>query len=144
MPLPEVQGWMIDYRTAHLIFASQSNRRISHCTAQCQAGKLYICHHEERRFREDHLVAGPFIEDRCCIYEPDEDIYERCPAVHDAANGKPLLVGNDAAIFITATALSRQFGVISDHNSPKFATVHDLCSIFGVPVLTADQYFALV
>jgi hypothetical protein len=143
MPLPQVQGWMIDYRTAHTIFASQSNVRINHCVARCQAGQLHVCHHEEGRFRDDALLVGPFINDQCCIYEPEDDIYERCPAVRDAANGKPLLVGSDAVIFITATALARQFGVISDHFSPRFATVHDLCAVYGIPALTADQYFAL-
>lgn len=144
MPLPPVQGWMIDYRTAQTIFASQSNVRIAHCVTCCQAGTLFLSHYEEAKFRRDPLLAGPFIADQCCIYEPDEDIYGRCHAVRDAANGKPLLVGSDATVFISATALSRQFGVISDHQSARFATVHDLCPPYGVPVLTSEQYFALL
>jgi hypothetical protein len=47
-------------------------------------------------------------------------------------------------VFITAVAIAQQLGVISDHISPKFATVHDFCAAYGVPVLTADQYFALI
>jgi hypothetical protein len=134
---------MIDYRTAHSIFASQSNTRIAHCIARCQDGSLYICHHEERRFRDDGLLANAFVLDQCCIYEPDDDIYARCPAIASNPNGKSILIGNQAAIFITATALSKHLGVISDHVSPRFATVHDLCAAFGVPVLTSNQYFAL-
>ena len=144
MLLPLVQGWMIDHRTAHSIFASQSNARIAHCVARCQNGSLRVCHHEERRFRDDALLASTFLIDQCCIYEPDDDIFERCPAIASNLNGKSILTGNQAAIFITATAISKHFGVISDHISPRFATVHDLCTAFGVPVLTADQYFALV
>jgi len=135
---------MIDYRTAHSIFASQSNARIAHCVARCQNSSLYICHHEERWFREDDLLAAAFIVDQCCTYEPDDDIYDRCPAVAANPNGKSILTANQAAIFITATAVSKHLGVISDHVSPRFATVHDLCASFGVPVLTADQYFSLI
>jgi hypothetical protein len=74
VPLPPVQGWIIDHRTAHSIFDSQSNERIAHCVARCQNRSLYICHHEERRFRDDILLAATFIIDQCCIYEPDDDI----------------------------------------------------------------------
>lgn len=144
MPLPTVHGWLIDYRTARLVFASQSNLRIDHLVDRCQAGHLHICHHEEGSFREDELLVGPFIRDQCCVHEPDDDVYDRCPSVQNAAVGKILLVGNEAAIFMTAVAISKQFGVISDHKSPRFATVHDLCAAYGVPVLTADQYFQLL
>jgi len=144
MPLPHVQGWMIDFRTAHSIFASQSNARIAHCVARCHDHSLHICHHEEQRFRDDDLLVSAFIVDQCCTYEPDDDVYARCPAVAANPNGKSVLTGNKAAIFITATALSKHFGVISNHVSPRFATVHDLCAAFGVPVLTADEYFSLI
>jgi hypothetical protein len=144
MALPSVNGWMIDYRTAHQIFASQNNRRISHCVKKCEAGTLYISHYEERQFRADTLVAGPFMIDQCCVYEPDDDIYSRCPAIQNAACGKPILVGNGSAVFIAATALSKSLGVISDARSPKLATVFDLCVIYGVPTLSADEYFNLL
>lgn len=144
MSLPSVHGWLIDYRTAHSIFASQSNERIAHCVARCQHGSLHVCHHEEKQFRHDDLLANAFIIDQNCVYEPDDDIYERCPAVATNPNGKSILIGNESAIFITSTALSKHFGVISDHVSPRFATVHDLCLAFGVPVLTAHQYFSLI
>lgn len=146
MPLPPVHGWLIDYRTAHIIFASKSNVRIDHIIARCQAGNLHICHREESKFRADDLLLGPFIDDQCCVYEPDDDVYDRCPAVEHsaAAVGKTLLVGSEAAVFMTALAIAKQFGVISDHTSPRFATVHDLCPAYGVPVLTADQYFQLI
>lgn len=144
MPLPSVPGWLIDYRTAHTVFASLSNRRIDHLIARCQARELYISHHEESRFSADPLVKGPFLKDQCCIYEPDDDVYERCPAVRAPANGKKLLVGNEAAVFITAIAISRNFGVISDHKSKTFSTVHDFCATYGVPVLTSAKYFSLL
>ena len=143
MSLPPVQGWLIDYRTARAIFSSQSNVQINHCLAKCTAGEMHVCHQEEHLFRQDNYLVGPFIEDQFCVFEPDDDVYDRCPGVRDAVCGKPLLDRGDVPVFLTAIALAKQFGVISSHTSPSFATVHDLCALFGVPVLTAQQYFAL-
>jgi hypothetical protein len=142
MSLPKVKGWIIDYRTACDIFDSQSNIRIAHCIARCQDGSWHVCHFEEEQFRKNPTLKGPFIADQYRVYEPDDDVYQRCPTIAARPNGKPILVGNQAAVFITATAASKNFGVISDHKSLWFATVHDLCGAYGVPVLTADQYFA--
>lgn len=144
MPLPNVQGWMIDYGTAHAIFASKSNVRISHCGSQCHLGLMYICHYEEQYFRDDDLLADVFLNNQCCVLEPDDDVYERCPAIAANPNGKAILAGDQSAIFITASALARHLGVISNRKSPVFSTVHDLCACFGVPVLTADDYFSLL
>lgn len=143
MPLPAVRGWLIDFRTASAIFASQSNTRITHCVTLCQQGALHICHREEKRFRDDGALAAPFVLDQCCVFEPDDDIYARCQAIGANGCGKPILSTNETGIFLAAIAVARTFGVISDHRSPKFATVFDLCGAYGVPVLSADDYFAL-
>jgi hypothetical protein len=144
MSLPDVQGSMIDYRTADAIFLSQNNLRIAHCISLCQDGRLYICHHEEQLFKKNGSLKLPFIEDNSCIFEPDDDVYGKCHAMTANSHGKPRLAGNDAAIFIAATAAAKDFGVISDHQSPRFHTVHDFCTAYGVPIYTADQYFALI
>lgn len=144
MPLPNVEGWMIDFRTASGIFASQSNVRIAHCVSLCQEGRLKICHHEERKFKDEGVLAAPFIVDQFCVYEPDDDIYDRCPSIAANGCGKAILRGNETGVFLSATAVAKNFGVISDHRSPKFATVYDLCCVLGVPVLSADEYFALL
>lgn len=115
MPLPSVSGWIIDYRTASQIFLSLSNARISHCLAKCQSGDLHVCHHEESKFRADPIVCAPFVNDQCRIFEPDEDVYAICPALQTAPTGKPFLSGtSEVSIFITAIAISRGFGVISE------------------------------
>jgi hypothetical protein len=43
---------------------------------------------------------------------------------------------------LTAMAACSDFGVISDHRSPIFSTVFDLCKHFGIPTFSADEYFA--
>lgn len=144
MALPSVHGWMIDFRTAHGIFTSKNNRRISHCIAKCKSGIFHICHHEETNFKNEAILAAPFLVDQCCVVEPDDDIYNRCPGIRNSVHSKTILGRGDVAVFITATALSRSFGVISDAHSPVFTTVIDLCAAYGVPALSADQYFSLV
>ncbi len=141
MALPPVHGWIIDYRTADAIFLSGSNIRINHCITLCQTGLLHVCHCEEGKFRASHSLKGPFISSQCCVFEPDEEILERCLDVKGNPVSDGLLTGNEAALFMTATALTKDFGVISDHRSPKFATVYDLCNTYGVPIFSADQYF---
>jgi hypothetical protein len=82
------------------------------------------------------------MDDQCCIHEPDDDIFQRCETIIQTPNSKRLLVGNDAALYITATALSKNYGVISDHRSPVFDTVYDLCKTYGVHIFSANEYFA--
>lgn len=53
MPLPKVNGWLIDFRTAQAIFHSKNNSRISHCTDLCAQQELQICHHDEDLFKND-------------------------------------------------------------------------------------------
>jgi hypothetical protein len=69
---------------------------------------------------------------------------QRCVDVSNNPKCKKLLKGNQGAIVLTAIASCRQYGVISDHRSPIFTTVYDLCTHFGVPVFSADEYFNLL
>ena len=142
MALPSVKGWIIDFRTADAIFNSGSNARIDHCLGLCQAGQLHICHHEEDNFRDAPLLKPPFIAVQCCIWEPDEDILEKCIVIKANPVSTKLVFGNEAAIFIAATALCKDLGVISDHSSVKFHTVRDICNTYGIPNYSADQYFS--
>lgn len=144
MPLPPVAGWLIDFRTAHGIFSSQSNVRITHCVERCADGSLHICHTEAERFKQTPGLAGPFMIDHYRVFEPDEDIFQRCEAIGANGCGKRVLPGKDTGIYLTAIAAANSFGVISDHRSNHFATVYDMCALWGVPVLSADDYFALL
>lgn len=142
MTLPNVSGWMIDYRTAKSIFESGSNERVSHCIDLCNCGRLFITHQEEKRFK-DHPLLGPvFLEEGCCLIIPDQTVRQTALSVSAAALEKPKIEGNDSAIFITAIAASRNLGVISDHRSAAFSTVVDYCEHFHIPVYPSNLYFA--
>jgi hypothetical protein len=67
---------------------------------------------------------------------------KRCLAISSSPVGQNRVEGNEAAVFLTAIAASKNCGVISDHRSNTFSTVYDLCQQFGVPVLSAEGYFA--
>jgi hypothetical protein len=141
MPLPPVSGWIIDFRTARSIFASGSNARISHCVELCGAGKLVACHYEEVQFKSDPKLKPAFLDGKNCIVVPDEDVMKRCISIAKTPLKKKRLIGTDAPLFIAAFAAANSFGVISDHRSPSFSTVSDICEHYGIPALTADQYF---
>lgn len=136
-----VLGWIIDYRAAKQVFVSANNARISRIIEMRSKDSIFICHHEENRFKGDAHLETAFMNGKSCTIEPDQDIYNRAALLAQSLNGKPLLVGGEAAIYITAAALSKNFGVISDHQSPKYLTVHDLCPLYGVPIFTSDEYF---
>jgi hypothetical protein len=144
MNLPRVAGWIIDFRTADAIFSSGSNARINHCVGLCESGQLFACHCEITHFKGVRLLKASFIDDQNCICTPDNDILGRCNGIANGGLGRKRLVGNDAAVFMTATPASMGFGVISNHRSPVFTTVFDLCNHYGIPVLSADEYFARV
>lgn len=141
MPLPNVSGWMIDFLTAQAIFDSGSNTRIDHCLKKCSSHDFHICHLEERFFKGHPPLRVPFLTDQNCICHPDTQIMQRCIDVSSNPHCKKLLKGNQSAIVVTAIASCRNYGVISDHRSPFFNTVYDLCTHFGVPVLSANDYF---
>lgn len=142
MGLPAVTGWVIDFRTARDIWVSGSNVRINHCIDRCKAGDLHICHCDEGHFKSLPALRAVFLDDQNCVYVPDNDIMGRCISISDHPKGQKVLKGNQAALFITAIAAAKNYGVISDHRSSKFSTVFDLCEEFGIPVLSADDYFA--
>lgn len=142
MTLPHVAGWVIDFRTAREIFSSGSNSRITHCVGLCNAGQMHICHCEERLFRDDLRLRAPFIDDGNCVLVPDERVAQRCIAISSNPLAARRIRGNEAAIFITALAAEKGLGVISNHRSLTFTTVFDLCSALGVPIFSANDYFA--
>jgi hypothetical protein len=141
MHFPSVSGWIIDFRTARSIFASGSNARISHCVELCGTGKLVACHCEEVQFKSDTQLKSMFLDGNNCIVVPDEDVMKRCISIAKTPLKKKRLIGSDAPIFIAAFAAANSFGVISDHRSPSFSTVYDICTHYGIPALTADEYF---
>ena len=143
MSLPEVEGWLIDFRTSRTIFSSGNNEWISHCVGLCEAGGLHICHCERQLFRDDPSLRDPFLDSQNCVWEPDEDVFQRCIAIAASGRVPPTLIGNDTAVFLTATAAGNNLGVISDHRSIIFSTVYDLCITYGVPIFSAAEYFAL-
>ncbi|KIZ41432.1 hypothetical protein OO17_15110 [Rhodopseudomonas palustris] len=144
MPLPDVDGWMIDFRTARDIFASFNNERIDHCVSMCARGSLFACYCEQDLFKQLPALKQNFIQDHKCILVPDEDVMRRCIGISKTPLAKERLVGNESALFLAATAAARNFGVISNHQSIVYTTVGDLCQHYGIPFLCADQYFALL
>lgn len=144
MSPPNVSGWLIDYLTADVIFKSKSNQRIDHCIQRCTNGQLQICHHEEKLFRGNADLRQPFLSDQNCICFPDKQIMQRCADIASNPLCKKLLAGNMSALVLAGIASCRNYGVISDHRSIYFTTVFDLCANYGIPVLSADEYFALV
>ncbi|TKV78930.1 hypothetical protein FDV58_24835 [Bradyrhizobium elkanii] len=136
----------MDYRTAIAVFESGSNVRIDHCQQMCSQGKFYICHLEERQFKSDPALRAAFLTGQNCISVPNQSIMQQCINISTNPISKRLLKGEagQIAIYLTATAACRDFGVISDHSSPYFATAADLCDHFGIPNYTADGYFALI
>lgn len=137
-----VKGWIVDYRTAAKIFETSNNSQIAHLVGLCATAALFICHCEEARFRQNARLRPAFIDENCCVVEPNREIMSKCETIASSPNGKRLLPSDDASIYITAVALTRQLGVISDHRSAVFPTVYDLCCTYGVPVLSAVEYFA--
>jgi hypothetical protein len=61
MTLPDVQGWVIDFRTARHIFLSGNNQRISRCIDCCASGTLVCCHCEESLFKGTPALKAAFL-----------------------------------------------------------------------------------
>lgn len=141
MALPSVAGWIVDFRTAREIWGSGSNARIDHCVGQCVSGCLHICHCEEASFKSLPALRAAFLDDQNCIWAADTDITDRCCSISGDPISQRLVKGNEAALFIAAIAAANNLGVISNAQSTRFATVVDLCQHFGIPVLSADEYF---
>jgi len=141
MTLPDVNGWLIDYRTAHAIFSSGSNQKILHIVDLCLAGTLFCCFCEKQFFNEFSPLKAVFISDQNRVIVPDEKVLQRTLALADSKVGKNRFKGNESAIFLAATAIENSYGVISDHKSITFSTVHDIGEKYGIPVFSSQGYF---
>lgn len=144
MPLPIVNGWLIDFRTARVIFTGGDNVLINACVQMCENGALKYCHCEDKDFRSDANLKPPFVDDQLCRAEPNADAMQRCAAIAGMPQIKPLLIGDKTTIFLIGVALSFQFGILSNASSPRFATVHDIGPPLGLHVLTAQQFQHLI
>lgn len=144
MALPQVNGWLIDFRTAEEIFASGSNVRIGHCVQLCIQGQLRCCHCDKNSFKDVPALKAAFLVDQDRVVIPDDDILKRSLAISHTPVGSKRLQGNESAVFLTAIAASGGYGVISNHRSPIVSTVYDLCTHFGIPVYSAEEYFDLL
>src|SRR4051794_29961147 len=120
MVLPAVQGWLIDFRTARAIFDSGNNQRIAHCVGLCQNGSLHICHCEEDQFREVPALKATFLDGPNCVCEPDEEIFERCGTIAANPLAAKCLKGDDTPLYLSAAALAKNYGVMTDHRSIAF------------------------
>lgn len=112
----------------------------------CTQGHLKICHLEERLFKSEVALKDAFIDQKKCVCIPDQAIMQGCINVANNPICKRMLKseGRDVAIYLTAIAACKDMGVISDHRSPYFATVANLCDHFGIPNFSADDYFAQI
>ena len=141
MPLPQVDGWLIDYRTAAAVYESASNERIDHCTGMCEGGDLCFCSLEDKFFGGHDRLQPIFIEDNDCRIIPDNDVMSRTEHIMTLPFAKPFRVGGQSIVVISAIAIARNFGIISDHTSDSFVTAADICAHYGVPVMTMDAFF---
>lgn len=100
MALPQVSGWLIDFRTADSIFSSGSNVRIDHCLELCGAGGLFFCHEEEKLFKATPKLKQAFMDNCDCLLFPDHDVMQRCVSVQNNPICKKLFNGNRLAIIL--------------------------------------------
>jgi hypothetical protein len=144
MTLPQVNGWIIDYRAAASIFDSGNNLRISHCIDACKNRTLHYCHCEHDDFKRASALSC-FVEDAGRRCTPDDDVLLQAASISGYTTTQKMLKGHaTTAIFIAAVAAAKNFGVISSHTNLVFCTVVDVCKHYGIVVLTPDQYFALL
>ena len=142
--LPDVDGWIIDFRTAREILDSTSNYERSHLIGLCKAKLVWLSHTEQNLFKSHADAKKHFIGDQNLIVEPDDDVVTAAISLDGKKlpKGRKLLVSDEASLMIAAAASAKGYGVISDHQSTTFATVHTICGVCGVPSLSRHEYFA--
>jgi hypothetical protein len=101
-------------------------------------------HVEETQFRANKKLKECFLNGTGCVIEMDENIFQCCQTIKNNPICRNLGRWNELAIYLAAVAATKNYGVISDHSSTKFSTVHDLCSVYDVHSYTQDRYFGLL
>lgn len=142
MALPSVNGWIIDFRSARAAFDGRLNISISALTQACADRKVHYCHCEHEDFKAHASLKLPFIDDQDCRIRPTDDVMAHALALRASINSgtKEVLIGDKASIFILASALAHQFGIITDGPSGKFLNVISLARKFGVAHVTTAQF----
>lgn len=144
MTLPPVSGWVLDFRTARAIFDSKNNANIDAIHSLVVKNKILICHREEHLFKGHSQLAQTFLDGSNCICRPDDALMKKCATVGSNPLCKKIFPQDGSTIWITAIAIKSGFGVLSDHRSISFTTSFDLCKHYGVPALTAKEFFAAI
>jgi hypothetical protein len=142
MALPNVNGWLIDFRTARVIFAGRGNILVTTLVGLCQSGDLQYCHCEHSDFRTDPNLCGPFVEEHACRSQPSKEVMLASTAIVGGHYNKPLLKSDVLTVFLISTALTHQFGIITNIENPAFSTARDIGPPLGVHVLTSEQFEA--
>lgn len=142
MALPDVPGWIIDYRTASAIYEAGQDDQVEHCDGKCACGELCFCSPELEYFKAHDLLVAPFVNDNDCMIVVEGEIMAHSQDIMEGQYNKALRSGGESVILLASTAIHLGFGVISDHTSTMFVTVWDICPRYGLPVMTSAEYFA--
>lgn len=141
MSLPQVTAWLTDFRTAQAVFASKNNARIDHYITLCNTGKLFICHCELDLFKADPTLAPVFLNGHNTVIKPDNAIMSNCNSASKLPIARKLLAGNWTPLFLSATAASRNYGVICDTQPGPYTSTKDICDHYGLYIYDAMDYF---
>lgn len=142
--LPEVNCWVIDFRTARAIFQSGSNFQRNHLIDLCQEESIWFSYTELSLFKSHPDLKEHFMDSQDRTADLDEDAVKRCVSLKDSPAGLRLLTTDETSVVMAGFAAANNCGVISDRTSTVFTTVHQLCGAAGVPCFTSSDYFNLM
>lgn len=142
MALPSLPGWLIDYVAAANILNGQSRKAKNAVRAMCASGVLKYCFSEEKTFKGDVTVRGPFYDVQKCKCPFDLEIVGAMDAFPDKLGSKPFNAQDHTSRMIVASAIYYNFGIISAKDG-MFVTPIELGQHHGITCLNVAQFISL-
>lgn len=139
MPLPHAQGWLVDFPAASEICSNATTRQLRKINSLCGNGLLFFSACEKNHFSADATTKVYFCSNQDCQCVICAGVAHRAMNFPPIINGKIFNPSDDSQKIVGATAIFRNYGVITN-KSGMFVNCRDILHGTGLHVLDPVEF----
>jgi hypothetical protein len=141
MALPQAQGWLVDFPAASEICTNATTRQLRQINNLCSRGLLVFSACEKQNFSADATTRMYFCSNPDCLCMICAGVAERVLSFPEIINGKIFNPVDTSQKIVGATALFRNYGVITNKNG-MFVNCRDILHGSGLHVLNPLEFLS--
>jgi hypothetical protein len=136
-----VSGILLDVFAARDIFTRAIPAEVAAIGNLRANNRLAFCMDEEDAFRSDPHAIQAFGNQDPSFCKCTDQFYDYCETLAAQIPDHRFLGESRSQLHVAAFARSHNLGVLSEHKSNFYATVHECCQMIGVYYWNATTYF---